>query len=184
MTNKIVLILTFLIFVSCGNNTNDDIYKTKKGEYATKTGNFIVNFPTEPKYTSVDNQIGVDKFQIHLYRSTLGAQKIFNVEYYDYPEYMIKSLSNEQFYTQSITNYANKMAESFNLEFQKPIEQNGLNGYAFQLEINKKAKSKGLDGYVVGRFFRNGNRIYTVTYIGVNDKNVDSFIDSFRLINQ
>jgi len=182
MTKKVLLILTFIAFLSCGDKTNDDIYKTKSGAYASKTGNFIVHFPTKPKYTSIDNQIGLDKFQIHLYRSTLGAQKIFNVEYNDYPEHMIKSLSNEQLYTQGVANFANKMAESFNLQYQKPIEQNDLNGQAFQLELNKNAKNKGHDGFIMGRLFRDGNRVYTITYIGVNDKNVDSFIDSFRLI--
>jgi len=182
MTKKILLILTIFVFISCGKNEADDIYKTKGGEYASKTGNFVADFPTEPNHTAIDNQIGLDKFKIHLYRSTLGPKKIFNIEYNDYPEHMIKSMSNEQLYNQGVTNYANKMAESFNLQYQEPIEQHGLSGQKFQLELNDNAKNKGLDGFILGRLFRQGNRVYTVTYIGVNDKNVSSFVDSFRLL--
>ena len=182
MTKKILLILTIFTFVSCGKNESDDIYKTKGGEYASKTGNFVADFPTEPNHTAIDNQIGLDKFQIHLYRSTLGPQKIFNIEYNDYPEHMIKSMSNEQLYNQGVTNYANKMAESFNLQFTEPVEQHGLSGQKFQLELNDNAKTKGLDGFILGRLFRKGNRVYTITYIGVNDKRASSFVDSFRLL--
>ena len=92
--------MTILAVISCGKNESDNIYKTKAGEYASKTGNFVADFPTEPKHTAIDNKIGLDKFQLHLYRSTLGPNKIFNVEYSDYPEHMIKSLPKEQLFNQ------------------------------------------------------------------------------------
>ncbi|TKS57208.1 hypothetical protein [Mesohalobacter halotolerans] len=182
MTKKILLILITFAFISCGKNKSDDIYKTKGGEYASKVGNFVAAFPTEPSHTAIDNQIGLDKFQIHMYRSTLGSQKIFNVEYIDYPEHMIKSMSNGQLYNQGVANYANKMAESFNLQYQKPVEQHELDGQKFQLELNENAKSKGLDGFILGRLFRQGNRVYTITYIGIDDERAGSFVNSFRLL--
>ena len=95
---------------------------------------------------------------------------------------MVKSLSNEQLFSQGASNYVNKMSDNFILQSQGPIEQNGLNGHAFQLELNENARKKGLDGFIMGRLFRNENRVYTVTYIGVDDKNVGNFINSFRLI--
>ena len=182
MTRKLLLILTTLIFISCGNEKNENLYKTKSGEYASKTGNFIANFPSKPNYSSIDNQIGLDKFQIHLFISTLEPNKIFKVEYNDYPEYIIKALTDEQIYSQGVTNYSNKMAETFTLEFQEPIEQHGLKGQYFVLNSNQAAKDKGIEGHIVGMLFRKENRVYTVSYIGKNDKNTGVFMDSFRLI--
>ncbi|WP_424494949.1 hypothetical protein [Salinimicrobium sp. GXAS 041] len=180
MAKKLLLILIFLAFISCGKKDSHDIYQTKGGEYVSKKGNFIADFPTLPTHTAIDNQIGLDKFKIHLYRSTIGKQKIFNIKYIDYPEHMVKSLSDEQLYIQGVTNYSNKMSESFNLLYQKPIEQHGLNGRAFQLELNEIAKNKGHEGFIMGRLFRINNRVYTITYIGIDDKNAGPFIDSFR----
>tara|TARA_B100001750_G_C15227168_1_gene456267 strand:+ start:97 stop:624 length:528 start_codon:yes stop_codon:yes gene_type:complete len=174
--------MTILAVISCGKNESDNIYKTKAGEYASKTGNFVADFPTEPKHTAIDNKIGLDKFQLHLYRSTLGPNKIFNVEYSDYPEHMIKSLPKEQLFNQVVMNLANRMSESFNLQYQKPIEQHGLNGQKFQLELNESAKVNSPDVFILGRVFREGNRVYTITYVGRNDKNIGSFVDSFRLL--
>jgi len=181
MTRILLLILTILTFVSCGNE-NDDIYKTKSGEFASKSGNFIADFPTKPSYSAIDNQIGLDKFQLHLIRSTLGPNKIFSIEYNDYPEHMIKSMTDEQLYSQGVTNFSNKMVEAFELEFQEPIEQHGLNGQYFVLKLKQSAIDKGIKGHIEGKLFRKGNRVYIVTYIGRNDKNTDSFMNSFRLI--
>jgi hypothetical protein len=182
MIKKIFLIFGFIAIVSCGNDKSDDIYKTKSGEYASRTGNFIAEFPTEPNYSAIDNQIGLDKFKIHNIKSSLGPKKFFTVEYIDYPEHMIKSMSDEQIFEQSINAVANKLADNFVLINQKPIEQNGLLGKSFQLESTDAAKSNGYDAFVLGRLFRDGNRIYTVSYAGVNDKNAGSFVDSFRLL--
>ncbi|AXP81611.1 hypothetical protein CJ739_2538 [Mariniflexile rhizosphaerae] len=181
MKRKLILIFTILTFISCGNE-NDDIYKTKSGEFASKSGNFIAAFPIKPGYTAIDNQIGLDKFQIHMFRTSLGTNKVFSIEYNDYPEYMIKSMTDEQIYSQGVTNFANKMADSFRLEFQEPIEQNGLNGVHFVFGLKKHLVDKGVKGYIAGKLFRNGNRVYTVSYIGENDKHTDSFMESFRLI--
>ena len=182
MIKKIFLICGFIALLSCGNNNSDDIYITKIGEYASKTGNFIAEFPTEPNHSSIDNQIGLDKFKIHNIKSSLGPKNFFTVEYVDYPEYIIKSMSDEQIFEQSINAVANKLAGNFVLQNQKTIEQNGLTGKAFQLESTDVAKSKGYDAFVLGRLFRNGNRIYTVSYAGVNDERAGTFVNSFRLI--
>ena len=95
---------------------------------------------------------------------------------------MIKSISDEQFYKQGVANFTNKMAESFKLEFQESIEQHGLKGQYFVLNLNQRALNKGIKGHIQGKLFRKGNRVYTVTYLGLNDKNTDTFMKSFRLI--
>jgi hypothetical protein len=182
MIKNLLLILTVLTFLSCENESDKMIYKTKNGEFASQPGNFIADFPTKPNYSAIDNQIGLDKFQIHLFRSNLGPNKIFSIEYNDYPEHVIKSMTDVELYSQGVTNFSNKMDEAFKLEFQESIEQHGLNGQYFVLNLKKDAIAKGIEGHIQGKLFRNGNRVYTVTYMGQNDKNIDVFMKSFRLI--
>tara|TARA_R110002073_G_scaffold138424_1_gene288022 strand:- start:5215 stop:5517 length:303 start_codon:yes stop_codon:yes gene_type:complete len=79
MRKVLLSFFAFLTIFSCGNESTDNIYKTKSGEYASKPGNFIADFPTEPKHSAIDNQIGLDKFQIHLFRSTLDQIKYFQL---------------------------------------------------------------------------------------------------------
>lgn len=174
----------FIIFIlaSC-QDTSDVIYKTKGGEFASKTGNFIADFPVVPVHSVIENQLGLEKFELHLFRATLGANKVFSIEYVDYPEYMIQSMTDEQLYNQAITNLSNKMADAFVLGKKEPIHQHGLRGESFILELNENAKKKNLQGFMKGNVFRDGNRFYTVMYIGISDKHVGSFLNSFRLIN-
>ena len=178
MNRKILyLIFTILILISC--SSDNDIYKTKSGEFATKTGSFIAKFPTEPKLSVIENKIGLDEFEIYLYRSTLGIDKVFTVEYVDYPEYILKSTTDEQLYSQSITNLTNKMSSDFKLESQKPLDQHGLIGRYFFLEfINDVDRNKP---YIEGMIFRKSNRIYTIIYSGIYDKHTIVFLNSFRL---
>ena len=95
---------------------------------------------------------------------------------------MIKSMTDEQLYSQGVTNYSNKVAETFKLEFQKPIEQHGIKGQYFVLNLKQSALDKGIKGHIQGKLFRKGNRVYTVTYVGLNDRNINPFMESFRLI--
>ena len=44
------------------------------------------------------------------------------------------------------------------------------------MNLKQNAIEKGIEGHIQGKLFRKGNRVYTVTYIGQNDKNVDSFM--------
>ena len=182
MTKILFSVLISFAFVSCGSNSDDDVYKIKSGEFASRVGGFAAAFPTEPSHTVIENQIGLDKFQLHLFRSTLGAPKNFNVEFYDYPEKLLKGLTDEQLYEQAVKNLSSRMSESFILEHQEPIVQHGLKGVAFQLEWKENATNK--DRFILGRIFLEGSRYYVVTYVGVNDEHVDPFMDSFRLLKQ
>lgn len=146
MKKHLILFLTFLTLVSCGNEASDTIYKTKLGEYASRPGNFIAAFPTEPKHSVIDNQLGLDKFQIHLFTSTLGPNKRFTIEYVDLPEHMVASLTDEQYYDQGVANFSAKMAASFDFDFQEPVEQQGLTGRYFVLRLNQNTKDKGIKG--------------------------------------
>jgi len=181
--NKVLLLLliTFQL-ISC-QDTSDMIYKTKEGAYASKQGNFIADFPVAPNYSAIDNQIGLEKFQLHLFRATLGASKFFSIEYVDYPEYMVTSMTDKELFNQAITNLSNKMSDAFVLGKKEPIDQHGLRGESFILALNENAKKQKLQGFIKGSVFRDENRFYTILYIGTSDKHVGSFLNSFRLIN-
>jgi hypothetical protein len=183
MLKNIFYCLFFLILTSCSGDSSDTIYKTKGGDFGSKTGKFIADFPTKPNHSVIENQIGLEKFQLHLFRSTLGVNKIFSIEYVDYPEYMIKSTTDEELYNQAITNLSNKMSESFTLERKEAIEQHDLKGQSFTLKLNESAINKGAEGFIKGSVFKKGNRFYTIMYIGTNDINIGSFLKSFRLLN-
>ena len=58
-----------------------------------------------------------------------------------------------------------------------------LKGQYFVLRLKQSAIDKGVKGYIEGKLFRIGKRVYTITYLGHNDNNVDAFMKSFRLIN-
>src|SRR5690606_41414064 len=111
MTKNLLLILTILTFLSCGNESDKMIYKTKGGEFASQPGNFIADFPTKPNYSAIANQIGLDTFQIHLSRSTSGPNKMFTIEYLAYPDHMIKSMTDQHIYSHGLTTNSNKMKE-------------------------------------------------------------------------
>gem|GEM_PF-5762686 len=67
----------------------------------------------------------MDKFQIHVFLSSIVLNKKFNLQYTDYPKYIVASMNYEQLYKQSVTNFENKAAGVYNLQFQESAEQNG-----------------------------------------------------------
>jgi len=177
-----LIFLLVITLISCDKKDNDIIYKTKGGDYASKVGNFIANFPTEPDYTKFDRRVMIDTFEINLYRSALSAKRVFNIEYTDYPENTFEKTSNEDVYDEALSNYVRTMSESFTLQHQEVIEQHGLDGIAFQLNTKGKLKKQVTSDYVLGRIFRVGNRVYTITYVGENYKNAATFVNSFRTL--
>lgn len=174
----IILILLALCIVSCSSET--DIYKTKSGEFASKSGNFIAKFPTQPKFSTIENQLGLDKFNIDIYRSGLGSQKIFIVEVTNYPEHLLTSKTDKEILTESLTNLTNRLGKKASLEFEKSIEQHGLTGTYFEYRINGTSNKKA--AHFLGSFFIENNRFYTVSYTGQPNKHVEVFLSSFRLL--
>ena len=86
MNNQIIyktflFLLIIIGSISCAENKNDDIRETKGGEFYSKIGNFIIDFPTKPNYSTSEEQLGPDKVHLHIFRSTLGPTSIFNIEY-------------------------------------------------------------------------------------------------------
>lgn len=177
-----LFVFTVIICFSCGNESNSEvIYKTKSGEYASKTGKFIAKFPTEPVYSIVEREFGHETLEVHAFRTVLGLNKIFAVDYIDYPEAYIKQMSDEEILKQAMINYIYQASDSFELDFEKPIEQHGLNGQYFVLRLNENMSKKGAKGHVLVQVFKKENRVYSISYLGHNDKQTGEFLDSFRL---
>ncbi|WP_204345257.1 hypothetical protein [Psychroserpens algicola] len=182
MKIKLLALLCFTALLSCKNDS--DIYKTTSGAYASKQGKFVAKFPTEPLLSVHENKIGFKEFQVYAYRSTLGTNKIFSVEYFDYPGDMIEAMPNQEFLEQAVSNYTYQMSANFELDFKEPVSNGDLEGIYFVLQPKENATIHGLKGMILGEVFKTSNRVYTITYLGIPDAKVDAFIDSFTIINE
>ncbi|TXE17264.1 hypothetical protein ES692_09775 [Psychroserpens burtonensis] len=180
MKLKLFIVTLFLVMLSCKDDSV--VYKTTSGAYASKTGKFYAKFPTKPNLSIQDNKIGADEFEVFAYRSTLGPNKIFSIEYFDYPGEMVKAMPNEQFLDQAVTNYSYAMASNFELDFKEPVNNGDLKGVYFVLQLKENPAIKGIEGMILGEIFKIGNRVYTITYHGIPDKRVDTFIESFKIM--
>jgi hypothetical protein len=180
--NLLLIQLLLLIAFSSCSQSEKEIYKTKSGNYASKPGNFIVYFPTEPKLTVIDNKIGTDEFKIKHFRSTLGADKIFSLEYFDYPDYLLKNRETDNILSESVKNMSNKLGDKFYLTQEKFLTQKGIRGKYFVSELKNEFVEKGIEGYAEGIIFLEKNRIYTQMFMGVDNNHTIDFIKSFRTI--
>ncbi|WP_320814041.1 hypothetical protein [Flavobacterium sp.] len=175
---KIILVVFFLgqLTISC----ESDVYKTKSGEYASVEGNFIAKFPNEPSLNIIDNKVGLQEYKIHHYGTSITPKKIFSLEYIDYPTNEINGYTDSELHTKTIENILFKLQNKFKLEYQEDIIQHGLKGKFFILEFKNETDREF--GFVMGKLFRVKNRIYSVLYTGKNEKSVDPFMKSFRLL--
>ena len=137
----------------------------------------------KPTLKIIDNQIGMDKYKIYYYQAVMGPQRIYGIEYIDFPEYIIKSWDEDQLYNQTLKTLEAKYNGVFKLSIQEPIEQHGLKGQFFEFSLNPNARvPKGLNGSIKGKIFFSESRAYTITYLGENQEQVEPFLKSFRLM--
>lgn len=175
----IYLMAIFLILLSCGES---DLYKTKSGEFASISGNFIVKFPKEPVLSVIDNKVGLQEYEIYHFGTALTPKKMFYVEYIDFPPNEINGYTDEELHSRTIGNLLFKLQNKFKLEYQENIVQHGLKGKFYILEFKDKKERK--NGYMTGKLFRVKNRIYTISYLGIDEKTVDPYMKSFRLLKK
>ena len=171
---KKLFLLTIILFFSCNNQNENDIYKTKSGEYGSKVGNFVIKFISEPNFSIVNNE---NTAPIYRYRATLGVNKIFTLEYFDYADDVLNQVGIEAVYNQIINNVISNFGDNVVDKNVSIVNQHGLEGKHFVVYFKDEVK-----GYVDGKIFLNGNRVYIITYMGKHDKNIDPFMKSFRLI--
>ena len=174
--------IILLLCVSCFDaNNSGDIYKTKSGEHASKSGKFVAKFPIKPAYSILDREFGTEVLQVHSFRTVLGPNKIFAVDYVDYPKTYIDQLSEQEVYKLIKTNYIYQSSGLFELDFEQPIEQHGLKGQYVVLRLKENRLKKNVDGHYLIQIFKRENRIYTISYLGINDSQIGEFLESFRL---
>jgi hypothetical protein len=177
MLKKVYSLLLLTLLISCSDS---DIYKTKSDEYASKPGNFIAKFPDEPVKNVIENNIGSEKFETTIFATSLGPNKFFSVTYDDLPTNLIGLTTDEELYDRMIENVLFRLKDAFKVEHKKEITQHGLKGVFYILEF--KDKSLRNQGYISMKLFRNKNLFYNISYNGKNDKSIDPFMNSFRLI--
>lgn len=183
--NLLIILLTIFALNSCQSQPKDktEMYKTESGEYASESGNFIIDFPIKPKLQVIDNQIGTDKYKIYNYQAVAGQQMIYMAEYIDFPEYVIKSWDKDQAYQQILKTTEAKYGGVFKLTKQKPTEQHNLKGIYYEFSLNPDANvPRGVKGGIKGKIFFVGNRSYQLTYLGEEQELIETYLNSFRLI--
>ncbi|GEM_PF-2186854 len=185
--NLLIILLAILTLNSCQSQSKEktEMYKTESGEYASESGNFIIDFPIKPRLQVIDNQMGTDKCKIYNYQAVAGQQMIYMAEYIDFPEYIMKSESwtKEQAYNQILKTLEAKYRGVFKLTKQEPTKQHNLEGIYFEYSLNPNANvPRGVKGGIKGKIFFVGNRSYQLTYLGEEQELIDKYLNSFRLI--
>ncbi|WP_179319771.1 hypothetical protein [Winogradskyella helgolandensis] len=181
----LILVLTLFSLNACQSQTKDktEMYETESKEYASESGNFIIDFPMKPTLRVIDNQIGMDKYKIYNYQAVAGQQMIYMAEYIDFPEYIIESWDKEQLYSQILNTLEAKYRGVFKLTKKEPIEQHNLRGIYFEYSLNPDANiPRGVKGAIKGAIYFVGNRSYQLTYLGEEQELIEKFLSSFRLI--
>ncbi|REG82826.1 hypothetical protein C8N41_1172 [Winogradskyella sediminis] len=183
--NLLIILLTIFTLNSCQSQSKDktEMYKTESGEYASESGNFIIDFPMKPKLQVIDNQIGTDKYKIYNYQAVAGQQMIYMAEYIDFPEYVMKSWDKDQAYQQILKTTEAKYGGVFKLTKQEPTEQHNLKGIYYEFSLNPDANvPRGVKGGIKGKIFFVGNRSYQLTYLGEEQELIETYLNPFRLI--
>ncbi|WP_431135017.1 hypothetical protein [Psychroserpens mesophilus] len=178
---RLFIFIVGICCMSCENNNSEYIYKTKTGEYASKTGRFIAKFPAKPSYSKVEREFGKELLELHSFRTVLGPNKIFAIEYIDYPEAYINQMTDEEVFKLSKTNYIYQTSNTFELDYEDDIEQHGLKGKYIVLKPTQNLTEKNSNGHFLIQVFKKENRVYSISYLGRNDKQTGAFMDSFRL---
>ena len=183
--NLLIILLTIFTLNSCQSQSKDktEMYKTESGEYASESGNFIIDFPMKPRLQVIDNQIGTDKYKIFNYQAVAGQQMIYMAEYIDFPEYVMESWDKDQAYQQILKTTEAKYGGVFKLTKQEPTEQHNLKGIYYEFSLNPDANvPRGVKGGIKGKIFFVGNRSYQLTYLGEEQELIETYLNSFRLI--
>lgn len=182
---KIHGFLVFLLCISlasCSQKEND-IYLTKGGEYASKEGKFVVSFPVQPIYSKLKREVDDHEVNVHLHRAVLSFNRIFDLEYINLEDVSL-SFSEKEL----LTSLAGTVAEDFSGEFvlteNEALSFKEMNARKIRLETNKQMKEKGSDYFIKVHLLIHENRLYALKYAGIDDKRIDVFFSSFRIVDK
>ena len=70
--------VSMVMLLSCGDEERNDIYEIESGEYASVQGGLVAAFPSKPSMIRRDVKNNNEEFSIYQYRSSLGMNKKFS----------------------------------------------------------------------------------------------------------
>ena len=105
-TLSLVLLLT-----SCSSGETKDIYKTKSGLYGSRNGEFLIQFPGEPQFTTQHYQAGPIEYDENVFQYKVGTDRVYHVSYLDYPPQLLKAWDIDQLFDQSIKNFTSTISD-------------------------------------------------------------------------
>lgn len=76
---RLLSVLLMLVGLLGCQSEKPDIYKTKQGNFASKEGKFVAEFPKEPTVTVQENKIGHETINVYLFESFVRPQNYYRV---------------------------------------------------------------------------------------------------------
>lgn len=182
---KIHRFLVFLLCISlasCSQKEND-IYLTKGGDYLSKEGRFAASFPVKPVYSKLNREVESLPFNVHLHRAVLSANRIFDLEYIDLEGHNL-NFSNDELLNSVAQHIIEDFSGKFMLVENKAFTFKAMEARKIRLETNKQMKEKGSDYFIKVHLLIHENRLYALKYAGIDDKRIDVFFSSFRIVDK
>jgi len=181
-----VILLCVFLFFSCNSEKTSKAemyYVEETGEFANDIGLFRIKFPLSPKMEIIKNKVGDLKYNVFQYKAMTGRQKIYLAQFSDLPEVAVKSVGKENFYNTAINSFQHSFDRSFQLEKKEEIKIGAYSGYEFVLrEKGYTNNVHNKEQILKGRIFFRANRIFSIIYLGEEQKEMDTFLESFRFM--
>ena len=175
--NYFVLFLSLLtITISCDDSPNIALEKDADGFYRSSLGNFRIQFHTTPSAQVLDQQIGMEKFKVYSYQAFEDRRTGYKIEYIDIPEVLVE-MTPAGFTHEAMLNNLSFLfgKEGLQLTSSSDVTYKDLKGLEFRFD--------GDQGSVIGRYFKIGNKTYTMYSFGqVHTEKINAFFNSFEIL--
>lgn len=174
-----LLTLTFILF-SCGDDGKPDKIKFKSGAYGSKAGQFIAEFPGEPKVLTQHFEAGsIGEFDQHTFQFSVATEHFYSVSYVDFPSELLKAWDNEQLFDQSIKIFTTQLGD---FRVTKKVENPSE---IYEKSITYSLYSSTPGEFIKSKFIRYEDRIYQVLFMcrrrQPENEKIDGFINSFQI---
>ena len=174
-----LLTLTFILF-SCGDDGKPDKIKFKSGAYGSKAGQFVAEFPGEPKVLTQHFEAGsIGKYAQHSFQYNIASEHIYSVSYVDFPPELLKAWDNEQLFDQTIKTMT---AQLGNFRISKKVD-NPTKIYEKSITYTLNSSTPG--EFIKSKFIRYEDRIYQILFMcrrrQPKNEKIDNFIESFKI---
>jgi hypothetical protein len=154
--------------------------KDADGLYRSAIGNFRIKLPTTPAVNVLDQQIGLEKFKVYGYQAIENRTEVYRIEYLAIPETLLEmSESTGGYNYDTVINnlFIQYKNQGFVLSSTKEVTHKDMQGVEYRFDSDK--------GSIVGRFFKVGNKTYTLYFLGQPYTNrINAFFDSFEILKE